>query len=425
MDVAIVGRRREDSTRTSPRGRREGEQSVHQGGTHARARGADAPRGADAGAPAGPMRWKRWSGRKAAPSSSSAKARARWRWPSAPARPGRLGVNVQELTPELAAYFGVKDGVLVSAVQADTPAAKAGLKAGDVITSSTTRPSARLRVDRGAPREGRRGDHRRHARQEGDVAEGHDRFRKGPGEARCRRRPAGVASSIAATGRRGRRGVAVRRPRTRGRRRASRPAWRLFHPGAGVGHPRGAQHAAVGSEHMDRLFDGCRIPSGEGLANPIDLPGRVGLEKTYQLADEPGVAVSLPARCSSATTAGSRTSSVGTALRYGLVARRLHRPPELPPPGAADTTAPGVNSDASWAATMVATARTCGVASTPSRSSMAIAPEHPSELIAEPPPRRWPGPRPARRPWLRAISGGRGVVGRGWIMPIRDRASDA
>jgi len=40
---------------------------------------------------------------------------------------------VQELTPELAAYFGVKDGLLVSAVQADTPAAKAGIKAGDVI----------------------------------------------------------------------------------------------------------------------------------------------------------------------------------------------------------------------------------------------------------------------------------------------------
>jgi membrane-associated protease RseP (regulator of RpoE activity) len=48
---------------------------------------------------------------------------------------GRLGVNVQELAPELAAYFGVKDGLLVNAVQADTPAAKAGIKAGDVIGS--------------------------------------------------------------------------------------------------------------------------------------------------------------------------------------------------------------------------------------------------------------------------------------------------
>jgi hypothetical protein len=48
---------------------------------------------------------------------------------------GRLGVNVQELTPELAAYFGVKEGLLVNSVRADTPAAKAGIKAGDVIGS--------------------------------------------------------------------------------------------------------------------------------------------------------------------------------------------------------------------------------------------------------------------------------------------------
>jgi C-terminal processing protease CtpA/Prc len=47
----------------------------------------------------------------------------------------KLGVRVQELTPELATYFGVSDGVLVSSVDADTPAAKAGLKAGDVITA--------------------------------------------------------------------------------------------------------------------------------------------------------------------------------------------------------------------------------------------------------------------------------------------------
>ena len=44
-------------------------------------------------------------------------------------------MTVQELTPELAAYFGVKDGVLVASVTADSPAAKAGIKAGDVITT--------------------------------------------------------------------------------------------------------------------------------------------------------------------------------------------------------------------------------------------------------------------------------------------------
>ena len=48
---------------------------------------------------------------------------------------GRLGVRVQDLSEELAAYFGVKSGVLVAGVEADAPAAKAGLKAGDVITA--------------------------------------------------------------------------------------------------------------------------------------------------------------------------------------------------------------------------------------------------------------------------------------------------
>ena len=47
----------------------------------------------------------------------------------------RLGVAVMELTPELAAYFGAKDGVLIASVAADSPAARAGLKAGDVIAS--------------------------------------------------------------------------------------------------------------------------------------------------------------------------------------------------------------------------------------------------------------------------------------------------
>ena len=49
---------------------------------------------------------------------------------------GRLGIQTESLTPQLADYFGVKDGgVLVSSVSTDSPAAKAGLKAGDVITS--------------------------------------------------------------------------------------------------------------------------------------------------------------------------------------------------------------------------------------------------------------------------------------------------
>jgi serine protease Do len=48
---------------------------------------------------------------------------------------GWLGVSIQALTPELAKSFGAKDpkGVLVSDVVPDSPAAKAGIKAGDII----------------------------------------------------------------------------------------------------------------------------------------------------------------------------------------------------------------------------------------------------------------------------------------------------
>jgi serine protease Do len=49
---------------------------------------------------------------------------------------GWLGVQIQPLTPELAREFGVKDarGVLVSDVVPDSPAAKAGIQRGDVLT---------------------------------------------------------------------------------------------------------------------------------------------------------------------------------------------------------------------------------------------------------------------------------------------------
>jgi serine protease Do len=52
----------------------------------------------------------------------------------APGR-GRLGVSVQPLGGDLPEYFGVKSGVLVSSVVPDSSAAKAGLRAGDVITA--------------------------------------------------------------------------------------------------------------------------------------------------------------------------------------------------------------------------------------------------------------------------------------------------
>ncbi len=73
--------------------------------------------------------------------------------PAPPARPAipnierflgtwsnRLGITVDELSSQLADYFGTKDGVLVTSVTDNSVAAKTGLKAGDVITSFNNEP---------------------------------------------------------------------------------------------------------------------------------------------------------------------------------------------------------------------------------------------------------------------------------------------
>jgi len=47
----------------------------------------------------------------------------------------RIGISTQTLSQQLAEYFGVKEGVLITSVAENSAAAKAGLKAGDVITA--------------------------------------------------------------------------------------------------------------------------------------------------------------------------------------------------------------------------------------------------------------------------------------------------
>jgi len=47
----------------------------------------------------------------------------------------RIGLALTPLSTQLASYFGVSSGALVSEVVADSPAARANVKAGDVITS--------------------------------------------------------------------------------------------------------------------------------------------------------------------------------------------------------------------------------------------------------------------------------------------------
>lgn len=48
---------------------------------------------------------------------------------------GTLGFTVGDLPAQLAEYFGAREGALVTSVAEDSAAAKAGVKAGDVITS--------------------------------------------------------------------------------------------------------------------------------------------------------------------------------------------------------------------------------------------------------------------------------------------------
>jgi len=73
-----------------------------------------------------------------------------------PVARGYLGVGLTDLTPELRAHFGVPQeaGVMISKVDAGSPAEKAGLKVGDVVTAVDGKPIStsfdlRLRI-RGA-----------------------------------------------------------------------------------------------------------------------------------------------------------------------------------------------------------------------------------------------------------------------------------
>ncbi|CAN5824933.1 hypothetical protein BH23GEM8_BH23GEM8_02430 [soil metagenome] len=58
---------------------------------------------------------------------------------------GVAGAEVTELNPELASYFGTDRGLLVLRVAPDTPAARAGLQAGDVVLRVDGRNVERVR----------------------------------------------------------------------------------------------------------------------------------------------------------------------------------------------------------------------------------------------------------------------------------------
>ncbi len=51
-----------------------------------------------------------------------------------------LGIHIQDLNPDLARYFGVKKGVVITRVFENSPGAQAGLERGDVIVAMDGRP---------------------------------------------------------------------------------------------------------------------------------------------------------------------------------------------------------------------------------------------------------------------------------------------
>jgi serine protease Do len=69
-------------------------------------------------------------------------AKAKTSAPEARTTPANLGVTVQALTAEVAAQFKVSsnEGVVISGVEKNSPAARKGLKPGDVITSIDEEP---------------------------------------------------------------------------------------------------------------------------------------------------------------------------------------------------------------------------------------------------------------------------------------------
>jgi serine protease Do len=59
-----------------------------------------------------------------------------------------LGAELESVDGQLAEHFGVKEGVLVRSVESDSPASRAGLKAGDVIievAGKTVRDAGQIR----------------------------------------------------------------------------------------------------------------------------------------------------------------------------------------------------------------------------------------------------------------------------------------
>jgi len=77
-------------------------------------------------------------------------------FPTIPGESPIVGFEGEALNAQLAEFFGVKEGVLVRSVNAQTPAARAGLKAGDVVVKVNGTPVTTPREITGLVRSSRK-----------------------------------------------------------------------------------------------------------------------------------------------------------------------------------------------------------------------------------------------------------------------------
>ncbi len=77
-------------------------------------------------------------------------------WGALTGQAPKIGFEGESLTPQLAEFFGVKEGVLVRTVNEKTPASKAGLKAGDIIFKINGTPVSNTREISGMVRASRK-----------------------------------------------------------------------------------------------------------------------------------------------------------------------------------------------------------------------------------------------------------------------------
>ena len=251
---------------------------------------------------------------------------------------GWLGVEIQQVTPDLADSLGVKNasGALVAKETTGSPAATAGVKVGDVITAVERRNGRRSQGSGPAHRRARAeevrrsrdlaqrraADHRRDARRHADGQGGQRRgARQGRGFLAPRQTRAQPRARARRRGRRGRR----RRSQRRGGR--PRPAGRRRHFGGGrqAGHASRRSRPGLRGRQVGRPQIGVATRQVRRLGALSGVAGEGGVLISRAWPRLPCEAISagrrapVPRPC--ATPANRRQAVPPTACRHSFGAK--------------------------------------------------------------------------------------------------------